>query len=122
MLTTHSAGVLRARPVEPRPDRAAGIIWIVTDLRSGKEHEIEAEHDIGLTWMDAKQSAYLSITARAEVIHDRVKTAEIWRFTDKLWWNGPDDPNVCVLRITPSTAELWDEWPREQRHRRFRVH
>jgi hypothetical protein len=21
---------------------------------------------------------------------------------------GPDDPNVCVLRITPLTAELWD--------------
>jgi hypothetical protein len=21
---------------------------------------------------------------------------------------GPDDPNVCLLRITPLTAELWD--------------
>jgi hypothetical protein len=25
-----------------------------------------------------------------------------------MWWNGPDDPNVCVLRVTPFTAELWD--------------
>ena len=24
------------------------------------------------------------------------------------WWKGPDDPNVCVLRVTPLTAELWD--------------
>jgi general stress protein 26 len=108
MLTTHSANGFRARPTEPRPDRAAGLIWIVTDLRSGKEHEIEAEHDVGLTFVDAKEKAYLSITARAEVLPDHAKAAEVWRFTDNLWWKGPDDPNVCVLRITPLTAELWD--------------
>jgi general stress protein 26 len=108
MLTTLSDGGLRARPVEPRPDRAAGLIWIVTDRRSGKEHEIAAQHDVGLTFVDAKEKAYLSITARAEVLPDHAKAAEIWRFADNLWWKGPDDPNVCVLRITPLTAELWD--------------
>src|ERR1700733_5573437 len=108
MLTTHFAGGFRARPVEPRPDRAAGLIWIVTDLRSGKEHEIETGHDVGLTFVDAKEKAYLSLTARAEVRRDPAKAAAIWRSGDNLWWNGPDDPNVCVLRITPLTAELWD--------------
>jgi len=108
MLTTHSAEGLRARPVEPRLERAANLIWIVTDLRSGKEYEIEAEHDVGLTFMDKSEKAYLSITARAEVRRDNAKAAEIWRSGDNLWWKGPDDPNVCVLRITPFTAELWD--------------
>jgi general stress protein 26 len=108
MLTTHASEGLRARPTEPRPDRAAGLIWIVTDRRSSKEHEIEAEHDVGLTFVDAKEKAYLSITARAAVLPDHAKAAEIWRFPDNLWWKGPDDPNVCVLRITPLTAELWD--------------
>jgi general stress protein 26 len=108
MLTTLSNGGFRARPVEPRPDRAAGLIWVVTDLRSGKEHEIEVDHDVGLTFVDAKEKAYLSITARATVLPDHAKAAEVWRFTDNLWWKGPNDPNVCVLRITPLTAELWD--------------
>ena len=108
MLTTHSPGGLRARPVEPRPDRNAGLIWVVTDRRSGKEHEIEAEHDVGLTFIDASQKAYLSITARAQAQRDHAKAAEIWRSGDNLWWSGPDDPNVCVLRIEPLTAELWD--------------
>jgi general stress protein 26 len=108
MLTTHFAGGFRARPVEPRPDRAAGLIWIVTDVRSGKEHEIETEHDVGLTFVDAKDKAYLSLTARAEARRDHAKAAAIWRSSDNLWWNGPDDPNVCVLRITPLVAELWD--------------
>ena len=108
MLTTRFAGGLRARPVEPRPDRAAGLIWIVTDLRSGKEREIEAVHDVGLTFIEPKQKAYLSVTACAEVLADHAKAAEVWRFTDNLWWKGPNDPNACVLRVMPITAELWD--------------
>ena len=66
MLTTRFADGLRARPLEARPDRAAGVIWFVTDLRSAKEHEIEREHDVGLVFVDAKANAYLSLTARAE--------------------------------------------------------
>jgi general stress protein 26 len=108
MLTTHFSGGLRARPVELRLDRAAGLIWVVTDLPSEKEHEIETEHDVGLTVVGAKEKAYLSITARAQVRRDHAKAAEIWCQADNLWWQGPDDPNVCVLRITPLTAELWD--------------
>jgi general stress protein 26 len=108
MLTTRSRGGLRARPLEARPDREAGLIWFVTDLRSGKEHEIEAEHEVGLVFIDAKERAYLSITARAEVLRDHAKAAEIWKNTDNAWWKGADDPNVCVLRVVPATAELWD--------------
>ena len=84
------------------------MIWIITDLRSAKEHEIEAEHDIGLTFIDKTENAYLSLTARTEVRRDHAKAAEIWKITDTMWWHGPDDPNVCVLRVTPLTAELWD--------------
>jgi general stress protein 26 len=108
MLTTSFPGGLRARPVEARPERDADLIWFVTDLRSGKEHEIETEHDVGLVFIDAKAKAYLSITARAEVRRDHAKAAEIWKRSDNMWWKGPDDPNVCVLRVRPLTAELWD--------------
>jgi general stress protein 26 len=108
LLTTHSPDGLRARPLESRPDRKAGVIWFVTDSRSAKEHEIEAEHDVGLVFVDADAKAYLSITARAEAQRDHAKAAAIWKSTDNMWWQGPDDPNVCVLRVTPLVAELWD--------------
>jgi len=108
MLTTRFDGGLRARPVEARPDREAGLIWFVTDARSGKEHEIAAVHDVGLVFIDPAAKAYLSITARAEVLFDHARAAAIWKSTDNVWWSGPDDPNVCVLRVTPVTAELWD--------------
>ena len=108
MFTTHFVGGLRARPLEARPDRDAGIIWFVTDVGSAKEHEVETERDVGLVFVDVKANAYLSITACADVRSDPAKAAEIWKTTDNVWWLGPDDPNVCVLRVHPLTAELWD--------------
>jgi general stress protein 26 len=108
MLTTRFPCGLRARPLEARSDRGAGLIYFVTDLRSAKEHEIEAEHDVGLVFIDHRANAYLSLTARAEVLRDHAKAAEIWRSADSAWWDGPDDPNVCMLRVHPLTAELWD--------------
>jgi len=34
--------------------------------------------------------------------------ASIWRATDNMWWDGPNDSNAGLLRVTPRTAELWD--------------
>ena len=109
MLTTQFNGGLRARPLEARADRDAGIIWFVTDVRGAKDDEIGAAHDIGLVFIDEGDHAYLSITGRAFVTRDTAKTKEIWRKTDDIWLpGGPDDPNVRLLRMQPVTAELWD--------------
>jgi general stress protein 26 len=109
MLTTQFVGGLRARPLEARPDRDAGLIFFVTDVQSAKENEIEATPDIGLVFIDPSDKAYLSITGRARVLHDTDKIKAAWRKSDAVWWpGGPTDPNVCLLRIEPSTAELWD--------------
>ena len=108
MMTTRFADGLRARPLEARPERGSGTIWFLTDLRSDKEREIEKWHAVGLVFTDAKAAAYLSITARAQIRRDHAKAAEIWKSTDKMWWQGPDDSNVCVLRVEPLIAELWD--------------
>ena len=43
MLTTQFPDGLRARPLEARPDRDAGLIFFVTDIHSAKEDEIEGQ-------------------------------------------------------------------------------
>jgi general stress protein 26 len=107
MLTTHGPQGLRARPLQARPDRSSGLIWFVTDLRSGKEPKFSATM-IGLVFIDSTENAYLSVTASAKVLRDRAVPASIWQVTDNMWWDGPDDPNAGLLRVTPRTAELWD--------------
>jgi general stress protein 26 len=111
MLTTQAADRLHARPVEARADvtdKAAGLIYVVTDVRSHKADEIAARPAVVLTFVDQSENAYLSITGRAKILHDAAKTRELWRKTDELWWSGYDDPNVCLLQVEAMTAELWD--------------
>ena len=109
MLTTQFASGLRARPLEARADRDAGLIWFVTDIGGAKDDEINADQNIGLIFIDEDSRAYLSITGRASVTRDTAKAKEIWKKTDDIWLQGgPDDPNVRVLRVEPVTAELWD--------------
>jgi general stress protein 26 len=108
MLTTRFPGGLRARPVEARPDQQQHLIWFVTDVRGLKDDEIAQSPDVCLVFIDHKENAYLSVTARAQVLDNHAKARDIWKKTDDVWWSGPDDPNVRVLRVEPSRAELWD--------------
>ncbi len=109
MLTTRFGGGLRARPLEPRLDREAGVIRFVTDIRGAKDDEIEAAPDACFIVIETGDKAYLSITGRAVIVRDRATAARIWKKTDNVWWpRGADDPNVRVLEFHPATAELWD--------------
>lgn len=109
MLTTRFAGGLRARPLEPRVDRGAGVLYFIIDVRGLKDDEIEAVPDVCFTIVDAHAKAYLSITARATVLRDPLLAARFWKKTDDVWWpDGPGDGHVRVIRLDPSRAELWD--------------
>ena len=109
MLTTRFTGGLRARPLEPRPNRDEGAIYFVTDVRGGKDDEIERAPEVCLVVIDHKDKAYLSITGRGAVTRDEATAKAIWKKTDNVWWpDGPGDPNVRVLRLVPERAELWD--------------
>jgi general stress protein 26 len=109
MLTTRtSTGELKSRPVEARPNRGKGHIYVVTDAQSAKEHEIERDPWLSLTFIHHQEKAYLAISARGIVSSDPAAVKEYWKETDSLWWKGPNDPNVCVIRIELISASLWD--------------
>jgi general stress protein 26 len=109
MLTTRFDDGLRARPLEARPDRDAGIIYFITDVRGLKDDEIEGDPHVCFTLTSAHDKAYLSITAHASVMRDPLLAAKYWKKTDDVWWpGGPEDKYVRVLRLEPARAELWD--------------
>ena len=68
MLTTgRSGGEFHSRPVEARPSRDEGCIYVVTDIRSGKDHELERDPHVGLTFVDTQTNAYLAIAAHGAI-------------------------------------------------------
>lgn len=109
MLTTRFDDGLRARPLEPRPDRDGGVVYFIIDVRGLKDDEIEADPHVGFTLINAHDKAYLSLTASASVLRDPLLAAKYWKSTDDVWWpDGPEDRHVRVLRLEPVRAELWD--------------
>jgi len=109
MLTTCFEGGLRARPLDARPDRSAGVIFFVIDVRGLKDNEVKARSEVCFTVIDAEQRAYLSITGHATTLYDEALLRKVWKRSDDVWWpGGPQDENVRVLRLEPRTADLWD--------------
>ena len=109
MLTTLSANRMRSRPMHAIIDRDAGCLWFITDQRGAKDEEIRAAPDVCLAFADTGSNTYLSITGRAEILHDVAKIRELWSSEAQAWWpKGPTDPDVRVLRVAPDSAEYWD--------------
>ncbi len=109
MMVTRFEEGLRSRPLEARPDKDAGLIWFLTDVRGHKDDEIAAHHEVCLTFVYPQDKAYLSLTGRAEILRDTEKAEELWNKEQTAWWpEGPKDPNVRVIRFEPELAELWD--------------
>jgi general stress protein 26 len=108
MLITHSDLGLRARPMEPKPDRDENSIWFLTDIRGLKDDEIRADRDVCLTCFHAEEKVYLSLTAEASVLRDKARARALWDSKQNAWWSGPEDPNLILLRVMLKRAEMWD--------------
>src|SRR5262249_24448984 len=94
-VSTQFAQGLRARPLQHRPDRDAGLLHFVVDVHGHKDVEVAANRDVCFIVIEPDEKVYLSITGRASVKHDAGKAAEIWKKTDDVWWKGgPNDPSV----------------------------
>ena len=107
-MTTRFDGGMRARPMEARPDKEEGVIWFLTDHRGLKDDEIDATPEVCLTFVYETEKVYLSLTGEAFVAHDPDRAQALWNEKQKVWWSGPDDPNLRVVRVELEEAEMWD--------------
>jgi general stress protein 26 len=108
MMTTHFSDGLRARPMEARPDREGGAIWFLTDRRGLKDDEVAANPEVCLTFVYAKEKVYLSLTGEATIARDLERAKALWNKKQEIWWSGPDDANLLVMRVALTRAEMWD--------------
>jgi general stress protein 26 len=53
-------------------------------------------------------SKYLCISGDGVVTDDRAKIRELWNAFAEAWFEGPDDPNIRLLRVAPHEAHYWE--------------
>lgn len=109
MLTTWTGSSMRARPMAAYPNQDEGVVWFMTDRRGHKDEEIEAHPNVCVAFAKPSSDDYVSLSGRASVVKDRAKLGELWNeYAKSIWPDGPDDPNVVLIRLDPTDAEYWE--------------
>ena len=111
MLTTvDESGDLHSRPMSLNGDvDDNGNLWFFTSSNSHKASEIEKTPNVNVSFIDTDQQHYVSISGAAELVRDKQKIKELWKPVLKAWFpDGPDQPDVALLKVKVSKAEYWD--------------
>jgi general stress protein 26 len=108
MLVTRDGDKLRARPMRAFLDRDNNAIYFLTDARRHKDEEITRNPAVNLSFANASDQKYVSVTGTAAVSNDRAKIKQLFSTPAKAWWDSAEDPNIRVLKVMPDDAEFWD--------------
>lgn len=107
MLTTlDGQGQLTSKPMSPLELDANGCIWFFTDRHSTTASQLER---LNLAFCDAERGDYVSVVGRGELLEDRERAQALWSPMARPWFpEGPESPQLLLLKITPQTVEYWD--------------
>lgn len=113
MLTMQDAqGHLASQPMTVLEMDAQGDLWM---LISQSGHTARQAQDgqgadtVSLAFSDESRSTYVSVSAKASIEHDRARKEALWSAMARPWFpKGVEDPDLCVLRLRPIKAEVWD--------------
>jgi general stress protein 26 len=106
LVTRTPEDALHARPMAIAEVENGGAVWFVTDITSPKVTDVGTDPDVLLAFQDSRR--YLTVSGKASVVRSPEKVRELWKENFKLWFEGPDDPRLALLKVTPNEAEYWD--------------
>ncbi|WP_125132266.1 pyridoxamine 5'-phosphate oxidase family protein [Microbacterium sp. 10M-3C3] len=108
MLTTRShGGELRAHPLTVQETEFDGDLWFVIGRHASAVEDVARDAAVGVSF--SSSDAWLSITGTAQLVDDTAKLRELWGPGLEAWFpNGPEDPEVALLKVDASGAEYWD--------------
>lgn len=107
MLTTmNSHGALVSRPMSALEMDSDGALWFFTDKNSEKA---ESLNTMNLSFTHEGNGTYVSLSGHGRIHLDAERIKRLWTSFAKPWFpDGPDSPNLALLKFSPYTAEYWD--------------
>jgi general stress protein 26 len=107
MLTTiNEEGALVSRPLAVQEVKDDGDLWFFTGLGTSQVAHVRRDSRVNVAF--GKNTEWVSVAGAAEVVTDRAKIHELWNQAVEAWFpDGPDTPEVCLLRVDSDSAEYW---------------
>ena len=99
----------QTRPMATQKVDENGDLWFLSAASSDKNDEIRHDSDVQLLYAKNSDAHFLSVLGKASVSRDKAKIDELWNKMAEAWFKGgKEDPNLTVVKVTPSEAYYWD--------------
>ena len=86
-----------------------GNIWFFSEKDSDKNKAIASDKNVQLFFSHPAKGSYMVVNGEAKIILDKTKIEELCTPLAKIWFKeGKDDPNISIIKVTPTTAYYWD--------------
>lgn len=109
MVTRGDEGKLSGRPMAAITREFDGELWFFSKDGSPKVDEVLHDQHVLLAYSEPKDQVYVSIAGRGEIVRDKAKIKDLWSEPVRTWFpKGPDDPAICLIKVSVETAEYWD--------------
>ena len=111
LATRGDDGQLHARPMSNNGQvEWDGDSWFFAPADGRLVAEIERNAEAVTTYRADDRFAWVALSGRADVIDDADQKRRLWLEELERWFpNGPDDPNVALIRVASSAAQWWTD-------------
>lgn len=101
-------GRLYSRPMYTQEVEREDGLWFFTARSSAKSEQVTRHDEVNVSYVDPQRNVYVSVAGSAEIVDDPDKERELWNPMNKVFFEGPDDPDLVLLHVDPERAEYWD--------------
>ncbi len=106
LLVTKAGDAIDARPMAATAQQGEHHIHILANRDEDSDRQVQADGEVVLSFQDGVTFVVVHGTAVAS--DDRAKIRELFNLFDKAWWDGPEDPRIRLITVTPAKAEYWE--------------
>jgi len=109
LITISEDGTPRGRMMAHLPLKDDMIIWYATGSQSRKVAEIKKNPATSVFFYRPTDHSGVSALGKAEIINDDETRKKYWQDEWSAFWKeGPNDPNYCLIKVTPKKIEYLD--------------
>lgn len=106
LITRSVNGGLHGRPMSVGEVEDGGTVWFLTDNQSMKVAEVARDTRALVSFADSDK--YIVMTGEIALLRDSAKARAIWKEPFRVWFKGPEDPTLALLRFEPDEGEYWN--------------
>ena len=109
MMETVGEHGVATRPMSNNGDvEYDGDSWFFARRDSGKVAQIEADDRVHLVFADNAGPSFIAVWGSGSVVDDPRLKREHWHEGLEAWFrNGPEDPEVALLRVRAQRIQTW---------------